>query len=92
MGTPVIPFRPVRAIAAGLALFIGAAVWAAEPGAKEEEVDLDALEGSEPKPVVVKSVVPMRVPEHEYDRKLIVFPVLLILILAWNVKWKRTAG
>lgn len=82
----------MRAIAVGFALFLGAAVWAAEPGGKEEEVDLDALEGSDPKPMVVKPVVPMRVPEHEYDRKLIVFPVLLILILAWNVKWKKTAG
>ncbi len=83
MGTPVIPFRPVRACAAGLALFLGTVAWA---GGKEEEVDLDALEASDPKPAVTRA--PTRVPEHEYDRKMLVFPVLLILILAWNVKWK----
>ena len=84
MGTPVIPFRPVRAIAAGMALFFGTVAWA---GGTEEEVDLDALEAADPK-AAPKPMVVTRVPEHDYDRKMLVFPVLLILILAWNVKWK----
>ena len=66
----MIPFRPVRAIAAGLALFFGTVAWA---GGTEEEVDLDALEAADPK-AAPKPMVVTRVPEHDYDRKMLVFP------------------
>jgi hypothetical protein len=60
------------------------------PAAAEEEVDLDALEaqekkeaGSAPKPAAMT-----RVPEHDYDRRMLALPALLVAILMWNVKWR----
>ena len=71
-----------------LVVLTSLSAWGDEPGKSEEEVDLDALVAEETPKAGTKAVVPTRVPEHEYDRRLLVFPVLLILILAWNVKWK----
>lgn len=71
----------------GAALVLSAAVWAEGPKKDEEEVDLDALVAEE-KPATTAPAIAQRVPEHDYDRRLLAFPALLILILAWNVKWK----
>jgi len=63
--------------------------WAGDT--KEEEVDLDALEAAEgPRPAAATAAAVV-VPEHDYDRRLLAFPALLVLILAWNVKWKPAA-
>lgn len=70
----------------GAALWLAAPAWADAPK-EEEEVDLEALVAEE-KPAKSAPAVAQRVPEHEYDRRLLAFPALLILILAWNVKWK----
>lgn len=73
----------MRALLLALALSTSGAAWAAE--GSEEAVDLDALdEPGDPPP---KQTV-TRVPEHDYDRRLLVFPMLLVALLAWNVKWK----
>lgn len=58
------------------------------PPKEEEEVDLDALVAEEATPAAAAKVTPTRVPEHDYDRRLLAFPALLVLILAWNVNWK----
>lgn len=80
MGSPV--KVQWRAVLLGVALSTAAAPsWAGE-----EEIDLDALD--EPGEAPPKQMV-TRVPEHDYDRRLIVFPLLLVAILAWNVKWKQ---
>jgi len=76
--------------AAALSLLLSGPVLAAEPAAPAEEeiVDLDALDDG-PKAQPGAATVPTtRVPEHDYDRRLLLFPILLVLILAWNVKWK----
>ena len=78
-------------------LTLGGAAFAQEPGpgTEVEELsldDLDALDATETgadggvTPVVVRPAVAT---EHEYDRKLLVFPLLLAAALAWNVKWKK---
>lgn len=73
----------MRGVLLALAL-AGSGVGLAAEGT-EEAVDLDALdEPGDPPPK--KTVT--RVPEHDYDRRLLVFPLLLVALLAWNVKWK----
>jgi hypothetical protein len=74
----------VRALAVVLALLAAAAVAQAP---KEEELDLDALVAEEKTSPAASANKATRVPEHDYDRRLLAFPALLILILAWNVKW-----
>lgn len=75
---------PVRGLVLALALAVSGVGFAAE--GTEEAVDLDALdEPGDPPPK--KTVT--RVPEHDYDRRLLVFPLLLVALLAWNVKWKE---
>lgn len=66
-------------------LLTGSAAAQAPKG--EEELDLDALVAEEEKTAPASATKATRVPEHEYDRRLLAFPALLILILAWNVKW-----
>lgn len=79
-------FAPIfRALLLGWLL--AAPSWAGpEKAGQEEEIDLDALDepGSTP---ATKTIT--RVPEHDYDRRLAVLPLLLVLLLAWNVKWKQ---
>jgi hypothetical protein len=77
----------VLARTALLVVLTSLCAWGDEPGKSEEEVDLDALVAEEA-PKAAVAVAPTRVPEHDYDRRLLAFPMLLILILAWNVKWK----
>jgi hypothetical protein len=74
------------ALALGLLLAVPASADPGSQGAQEEEVDLDALDEPGARPPT-KTVT--RVPEHDYDRRLAVFPLLLVLILAWNVKWRQ---
>lgn len=62
--------------------------WGGEPPKAEEEVDLDALVAEEAAPTAAAKVTPTRVPEHDFDRRLLAFPLLLVVILAWNVTWK----
>ena len=79
--------RALWASAALVALLGGTAVQAGP--AEEEEVDLDALTQEDGAPAAGAAAATTRVPEHEYDRRLLAFPMLLVLILAWNVKWKK---
>lgn len=59
----------------------------AAPATQEEVVDLDALDADE-KFVAPRAAVATRVPEHDYDRRMLVLPLLLVLILMWNVNWR----
>ena len=74
-------------------IFVSAPGWAGaqEPSSAGEELtdeDLDKLDAPGPgeKP---RKAVTYRVPtEHDYDRRMLVLPALLVLMLAWNVNWK----
>jgi hypothetical protein len=71
-------------------MLLAASAWADEPAAKpaeEEVVDLDALDAEE-KSAGPKAAVAARVPEHEYDKRLLALPALLVLMLVWNVDWR----
>lgn len=57
------------------------------PPSREEEVDLDALEAEE-KFAAPRPAAATRVPEHEYDLRLLALPALLVGMLAWNVRWQ----
>ena len=62
--------------------------------AGEEELsldDLDKLDAPSPGEKPHKATT-FKVPlEHDYDRRLLVLPALLVMILAWNVDWKKPA-
>ena len=75
----------LRALIVVLALVAAGAL--AQAPKEEEELDLDALVAEEKTSPTAAANKATRVPEHEYDRRLLAFPALLILILAWNVKW-----
>src|SRR5512132_4029812 len=80
---------------AALCLASGPAALAQEPGDAAdsvEEVSLDELDTLDASPsdggvapMLARSAVST---EHEFDPRLLVFPVLLVLALAWNVRWK----
>jgi hypothetical protein len=72
---------------------MASAAWAEEPApsakaAEEEVVDLDALDADEKGAAPTKVALTARVPEHEYDQRLLALPALLVLILVWNVNWR----
>lgn len=67
------------------------AAWAQPaPAEGEEVVDLDALDAADK--VVSRPATATRVPEHEYDLRLLALPALLVGILAWNVRWRPSPG
>ena len=73
----------------------GSLAAAAPPApAGEEELsldDLDKLDAPSPGEKPHKAST-FKVPlEHDYDRRLLVLPALLVMILAWNVDWKKPA-
>lgn len=67
------------------------AAWADGPPApvvQEEAVDLDALDAEEKATSPAsRPALATRVPEHDYDRRLLALPALLVLLLVWNVRW-----
>jgi hypothetical protein len=87
----------VRSAVASMLALSAVCLWspslgrADEPAESVEEVSLDDLDSLSPSDAPAGGLVNLRVKppatEHGYQRSLLALPLLLIGLLAWNVRW-----